>query len=376
MTTAPDSLRLIRRAGLLAWLMVGVSFTPYGIGRPAAFRVWLGGFLVFGLLFAWTTAREGRRALLALLAAQGLCVIVMTAIQCRGWEGMLLVLIALQLGLAVPRRLGLLWVVLQTVTLAWAIQNHWSLRPALLLSPAYLGAQVLGFLVLEMLARESHTRMELAQKNAELMSTRELLAESARLNERMRIARELHDGMGHHLAALSLNLEALGGGETPPAPLATARTLTRRLLDDVESVVTALHRDPGVDLGAALATLAASIPRPLVHVDAARAVAFDPDRAHTVLRCCQEIVTNSVKHAQAANLWISVRVDDGVVSLSARDDGAGAVTLGRGHGLAGMRQRVEEAGGTFVFETSPGAGFHLRATIPSRDPIPAAAGSA
>jgi signal transduction histidine kinase len=363
MSPSPESLRLVRVAGLVAWALVGLAAALGGIGRPGWFAVWFGGFLVFGSLLAFATT-PGRRGLPWALALQAACVIVMTARQCRGWEGTLLVVVALQLGLAVSRRVGLAWIAVQTVALGAAIAFHWAPRPASLLAPAYLGSQVLAFLVMEMLARETSARAALAQAHADLLSTRELLAESARRNERLRIARELHDGMGHHLAALSLNLQALDGG-APPLALETARDLTRRLLDDVESVVTALHDDPGLDLRAALNTLAAAIPRPAIHVDAARAVVSDAERAHAVLRCCQEIVTNSVKHAQASNLWIRVDVEEGVVSLSARDDGRGAARLGIGHGLVGMRRRVEEAGGTFELETRPGAGFEVRATLPA-----------
>jgi signal transduction histidine kinase len=218
----------------------------------------------------------------------------------------------------------------------------------------------------ELLGREARSRAELARANAELVSTRELLDESARLGERLRIARELHDGMGHHLAALSLNLEALAQREEPLPALETARSLTRRLLDDVESVVDGLVRDRGVDLSGALAALAAAIPRPLVHVEAEQLALPDPERAHALLRCCQEIVTNAVKHANADNVWIAIRVRNGQVELTARDDGGGAARLVAGQGLQGMRRRLEEMGGALDLETRPGTGFQLRATLPCR----------
>jgi signal transduction histidine kinase len=358
--------RLLRVAGLLAWLMVGVPVALQGVGRPDAFWVWLSCYVAFGALYAWTTVAEASsRARTAALLAEAGCVIAMAARQHRGLEGTLLVLVAMQLGLTTGRRVGLWWIVLQSLGLTWAIQHHWSLRSALLLGPPYLGFQVLAFLVLEVVGRETRGRLELARANAELVSTRELLAESARLNERLRIARELHDAMGHHLAGLSLNLEVLAQGPAPPAAaLQTARTLVRRLLDDVESVVTALGGERGLDLGQALRALAAAIPRPVVHVDAPGIVLEDPERAHALLRCCQEIVTNAVKHAEAGNLWISLRVVDGAVQLTARDDGAGAARLEPGQGLHGMRRRLEEAGGALDLQTSPGMGFHVRATLP------------
>jgi len=371
MKSAAETVRMVRVAGILAWLLVGVPIVVQGPGQPDRFAVWLGGFVAFGGLFVWATARldaPGPAFRAALLAQVG-CVIAMTATQCRGWEGTLLVLVAMQLGLTTSRRTGLSWIVLQTAALGWAIQHHWSLRSAVLLSPPYLGFQVLALLVFEVLRREIHARTELARTNAELLSTRALLEESARLAERLRLAREIHDGMGSHLAALSLNLEAMAqDASLPPGPLDTARRLTRRLYDEVESLIDAAGRDGGIDLGQALATLASAIPRPRVHLDAPAPTVKDPERAHVLLRCCQEIVTNTVKHAGAANLWISIRVEDGALELSARDDGTGTERLGPGHGLEGMRRRLEEVGGVLDIDTRPGAGFQLRARMPTGSP--------
>ena len=367
MATLPATPRLLRLAGLLVWLLVGIPTTLQGTGRLEAFAVWASGFLIFGALFAATTGGGPHPpgVWTAALVAQAAAVIAMTAVQCRGYEGTLLVLVAMQVGWRMPTRNGLAWVVLQTLALAWGIQHHWSLRPALLLAPPYLGFQVLALLAMGALAREMRAAADLAGANAELLATRELLAQTARVNERLRIAGELHDAMGHHLAALSLNLEALAQDhEVPPAPLETARALTRRVLDDVESVVDSLARDGGVDLAQALAALASAIPRPLVHVEATGLVLTDPERAHTLLRCCQEIVTNSVKHSQAANLWISIHMVDGAVELRARDDGAGATQVAAGRGLQGMRRRLEEIGGALETKTRPGEGFQIRATLP------------
>jgi signal transduction histidine kinase len=369
---SPEATRLLRLAGSLAWLGVVSPALLQGIGGPTAFSIWLTGLLAFGALFAWSTRRlnePATPALWGILAGEAVCVVTSTAVQCRGYEGSLLVLIAMQLGLVAPRRAGLAWVGGQTLAMAWAIQHHWSPGSALLLTPPYLGFQVLAFLVVEALGREHRARVDLAQALAELLSTRELLAENARLSERLRIGRDLHDAMGHNLAALSLNLEALAPGDAaPPAPLGTARRLVRQLLDDVESVVTAVNEDRGIRLGQALAALASAVPRPVIHLEAPDLALREPALALVLLRCCQEIVTNSVKHASAANLWISIRAEDGAIQLEARDDGEGAASVGRGHGLAGMRLRLEEAGGALDYETRPGAGFHLRATLPLGSP--------
>lgn len=365
MRPAPDTLRLLRLAGLISVPMVAAPAVIDGTGGLGGFVPWLASLVVFTGLYAWTTSRlqDPRPHIFGALGGEALCVIVMVATQCRGLEGALLVLVAMQLGLVAPRRQALPWIVLQTLALFWAIQHHWSLRPALLFTPPYLGFQLLAFLVVELLGREARARAELAGINAELLSTRELLLESARLGERLRIARELHDAMGHHLSGLCLNLEVLAQRDVPSQPLETARTLTRRLLDEVESVVDTLGRDPGLDVSRALEALAAEIPRPRVHVDAEGLALSDPAHALAILRCCQEIVTNAVKHADADNVWIAIRVCDGRVELAAKDDGDGASRLGPGQGLRGMRQRLEEMGGGLDVTTGPGAGFEVRATL-------------
>jgi signal transduction histidine kinase len=91
---------------------------------------------------------------------------------------------------------------------------------------------------------------------------------------------------------------------------------------------------------------------------------IDPIIAQTVLRCVQEIVTNAVRHAHAANLWIELVRGDGYVELRARDDGRGADAITPGHGLAGMRERVELIGGRLWLESAPARGFSVTASIP------------
>jgi signal transduction histidine kinase len=82
-----------------------------------------------------------------------------------------------------------------------------------------------------------------------------------------------------------------------------------------------------------------------------------------LVRCVQEIVTNTIRHADAANLWIDVaRAEDGQVVLTARDDGRGVRHLAHGNGLTGIRERVEGLGGSVRF--SGHRGFEVVAKVP------------
>ena len=219
-----------------------------------------------------------------------------------------------------------------------------------------------------LLAEETAARKRLAAANAELEATRELLAQSVRLVERARIGRDLHDVLGHHLTALSLNLEVashLTEGDAR-SRIDTAQSVTKLLLGDVRAVVGELRQEEGLDLPAALHKLADGIPQPRVHIGVAPDLSIeDPAAGEVVLRCAQEIVTNAVRHSRAENLWLDVTRSEAGIQVRGRDDGRGAAAVASGHGLSGMRERVEHRGGTLSLETAPGRGFSVTAILPA-----------
>ncbi|HYN21694.1 MAG TPA: histidine kinase, partial [Thermoanaerobaculia bacterium] len=262
-----------------------------------------------------------------------------------------------------------IWIGVQSLLLCAAVTIHWSLRPALMLAPPYLGFQILAFLAFEVLERESRGRQELARINAELRSTRELLAHGSRMAERLRIAGELHDAIGHHLVAMSLNLEVAAQQSEGEAreQVRIAQSLARLMLTDVSEIVDALRTEEAFDLRRALESMAAEIPRPKVHLVLSLDLAVeDAELAHLLLRCCQEIATNAAKHAQAENLWLELVREGDSIGLRARDDGRGSERVEDGRGLTGMRHRLEQAGGSLEIATSPGTGFALAALVPLR----------
>jgi len=130
-------------------------------------------------------------------------------------------------------------------------------------------------------------------------------------------------------------------------------------------VVSDMRRDDQVDLRDALAKLAGGVPELNVNLDIPESLSLtDPRRAQILLRCAQELITNTVRHASAHNLWIELRSGQDGLSLSARDDGRGVVELMPGNGLTGMRERLRELGGRLEIATRPGAGFQVRAWMP------------
>jgi len=91
----------------------------------------------------------------------------------------------------------------------------------------------------------------------------------------------------------------------------------------------------------------------------------EPQRAQVVLRVVQELITNSVRHAKAQNLWIVLSVNRDGLAMSARDDGVGTDNVAIGNGLRGMKERLKQLGGKLEIISEAGAGFALHAWLPA-----------
>jgi signal transduction histidine kinase len=144
-----------------------------------------------------------------------------------------------------------------------------------------------------------------------------------------------------------------------------ARSLTKLLLSDVREVVSSMREGNTLDLAGALDALVKDIPKPKIHLSLPEDLGIDEvARAQVILRCVQEIITNTVKHAGAKNLWIELERTSGGIKVHARDDGKGSKEVQAGHGLSGMRERLEGLGGKLQVSSSPGQGFALDAWVP------------
>lgn len=204
---------------------------------------------------------------------------------------------------------------------------------------------------------------QLTVAHVELRGTSVLLVESSRERERLRIARELHDVLGHQLSVLTVQLEVAAHHADGQARehVLRARELAKNLLGDVR-VVVGIQRGRSFDLPAALARVVDEVPRPRIHLTISPDVEVEDDQAATMVRAVQEIVTNAIRHSDAVNLWLDLSVDSGAITLSARDDGRGTTHLVEGNGLRGLRERVQDHGG--VVHLDPRDGFRVDLTLP------------
>ncbi|GAA4601707.1 signal transduction histidine kinase [Actinoplanes octamycinicus] len=206
------------------------------------------------------------------------------------------------------------------------------------------------------------------------------LARDAVTDERLRIARELHDIVGHSLSLIAVkatvaNHLADKPGETRAAleviekTSRSALTEIRRLLDvlrDDDDPAAELAPAPGAaDLVHLADRLRSTGLR--VELDVSGTEQLPTAVGLTVYRIVQESLTNVVKHADADLCWVTVRADGGNVDIQVADDGRGMHAARRsrgGQGLIGMHERVTMYGGTLATDPRPGGGFQVVAAIP------------
>ena len=255
---------------------------------------------------------------------------------------------------------------LTNVAILFAIDRSWTeaLTFGLTMGGFMLFAAASSFLV----RSEAAARAQLASTNRELLATRAMLVETSRVEERLRISRDLHDTLGHHLTALSLQLDVaarLSEGR-PAAHIQQAHAITRLLLGDVRDVVSRLRETSQLDVAQAIRSMTVEQADLALHLELPSSlVVEEASRADTLLRCVQEIVTNTTRHAQARNLWIRLEAQPDGIALHARDDGQGTDVLSYGNGLTGMRERFEQYAGHVEFRAARGSGFEVRGFLPT-----------
>lgn len=359
-------------AGFVTWIASGVPAAlalAYGrLSGPAAL-VWIVAFATFGIAFGFSSFGRSRGLVAARLwvGIQSLAAIAAMSVARDGMAGATLVVAAAQLPGLVPSLVAGGWIAAQTAALS--VRFWWldGAVTAFVVAGAYLGFQMFAMATATLALRERTAREELARANAELRATQALLAENSRVAERLRISRDLHDTLGHHLIALSLQLEVASRLASGPAAerVTEAHAITKLLLSDVRDVVSSLRDTSHLDLGHAVRTLVEAAKHLQVHLEVDDGLIIeDPLRAHAILRCVQEVMTNTIRHAQARNLWLTIHRRDNGIAVSARDDGRGVSAMTCGNGLRGMRERFEELSGRVEFSSRAGAGFEVQAFVP------------
>ena len=226
-------------------------------------------------------------------------------------------------------------------------------------------------------------RAELESAYADIRELRAELVDAAVGQERLRIARELHDVVAHHVTTMSVQAAAARrllerspqthGPQKAVAPLRQIESAARQAVTELRTLVLTLRSDgqegtpPTVDDIPDLVEQSRLSGARTTFEQIGGAVRVSPVVGLVLYRVAQEGLTNAAKHAgPGASVAVRLRVRPGLVELEVSDDGYGGPSPvpGTGTGLVGMRERVVAVGGTLEAGTKPRGGFRVRARIP------------
>lgn len=190
--------------------------------------------------------------------------------------------------------------------------------------------------------------------------------EAALLEERRRLARDLHDGIAQELAFIATGLQALPEGVAPD--VRWMRSAAERALHESRRAIAALTEPLDQSLKPAIRAAVSDVAERAgveLGVDVEAGIVLRAEGREALLRVAREATVNAVRHASPTSVGIVVSRQNGMLVLSISDDGDGfdpAAPPQQGFGLTSMRERVESAGGTFRVRSTPGAGTVVEAS--------------
>lgn len=380
-----------------AWLFVGVVAVAYVGTLAASFQtIWSSktvGLVVLGIIYVlvgvfgnqWCE-RRGGGALVGYFIFQIILseLIIYLSLDYNGFMPLILFPLVSQATMIYP-----LWgvgiitaAVLLLLTIPLAVTFSWN--AAIQTGLGVLVALIFVIIFTRIAAREFIARLEVERLAGELQEANQKLREYAiqaeelaTTQERNRLAREIHDSLGHYLTVVNVQLEAAKTvlAHDPTRALSAiekAQTLTKNGLADVRRSVAALRASPldNVDLPEAIEPLldecrSGGLPAQLTITGTP--IDVDPHLKLTLYRVIQEGLTNVQKHAQAGRVDITLDYSTAdVIHLTITDDGRGMANEqeSEGFGLLGIRERVRLLGGNIETRSEPDKGFTLSVEIP------------
>lgn len=223
---------------------------------------------------------------------------------------------------------------------------------------------------------ERHMRQQLDLAHAQLQQYAQQVEDLAAIQERNRIARDIHDSLGHVLTSLNIQLStavklwSVDVDKVHPF-LSQAQQLGTTAMKEVRRSVSTLRQDADDDLplAAKLDALVENVQAGsdfAIHTSYDCCVSLPPQIVKTVYRLVQEALTNISKHAQATEVQIQLHTTRDQIYLTVTDNGRG-FNLNKsraGFGLQGMEERIAVAKGRFQIDSEPGAGCRIMVEIP------------
>ncbi|MFI1439768.1 sensor histidine kinase [Streptomyces fructofermentans] len=352
----------------------GVYYLAAGLGEGPALWSWRTAGFVAALVALFVLDRAERRwpgARVAALFSRCVLTGVVVALDASDLSQVLFVLLPFTAYFAFGRKAAL---ALGALCLAGQLTGFvltapgWYRDPERVADLLMLGVGlVLALSMAAVAVGEQRVRRELQEYAARV-------GELSAAAERNRVARDLHDSLGHHLMAVSVQLEIASefralDPDAAARAMEEARQSVRLALADVRQSVRALREGtPPLSLSTALAGWArdgGAAPRVTVEVSGAQE-GYGEAELTALYRAAQEGLTNALRHARASRVSVAVRLAEHGARLAVADDGCGFAPADAtgGLGLTGMRERVHLVAGSVDIDSTPGEGTRLTVVVP------------
>ncbi|MFC8428261.1 sensor histidine kinase [Streptomyces sp. NPDC057253] len=359
-----------------AVLLSGLYHLAAGLGEGPGLLAWSTAGFVAGLVALAAVETAGRRWRLPrwpLLLAQCALTGAVVALDTSGLSRVLFVLLPFTAYFAFGRTTSL---VVGALCLTGLLTGYLLTAPGWYRDTEHVSDLLMLAVGLVLAISMAAVAVDEQRARREVQEYAARVAQLSAATERNRLARDIHDSLGHHLTAISVQLEIASefGAMDPDAAgraLAEARESVKLALGDVRQSVRALREEvTRPALSSALAGWAregGSGPRVTVAVTGEED-GYGTPALTTIYRAAQEGLTNALRHARASRVSVDLRLTEDSARLTVTDDGRGfaPAEATAGFGLTGMRERVHMVSGSVDIDTGPGEGTRLTIVVPRR----------
>jgi signal transduction histidine kinase len=279
----------------------------------------------------------------------------------------------------------------------WLVyQYHWGFSGMVVSALLFWTFNLFALVMVTTAIKEKKTRENAETINRELVSTQHLLSQAAEQAERVRIARNIHDLLGHHLTALTINLQVAGRQveqlsvnhaevaqkQKIQDSIEQCHSLSKLLLSDVREAVSDIRDKSSIRLESAIKAISDRLPSIDITVDYPDNIAIeDVTLADVLIKCIQESFTNSLKHSKATEVNVSFLQESNKVQVAIQDNGNQAHisknkaqrksqenadslnNIKRGNGLTGIEERLALVDGKAEFKRNE-KGFLTMLSVP------------
>lgn len=322
-------------------------------------------YLAFHLATQHTPLPNEPRLRIGLVVVQFFLVVFLFFLVPYNFVAILMVLWAAQLPYFMPLNRAIALSPLVALPHFFVYHFYWQDTYAWLSSVLFWTFIIFSMTMMGTQLREARARENEQRINRELRATQALLAEASKQSERTRIARNIHDLLGHHLTALSINLqvaERKSDGDAK-ALIANSRSIAQLLLADVREAVSTIRESESINISNALAALHVDVPGKNIVIECPSSLSIDDiDTAEAIIAMVQESLTNFLRHSRGNTFTAKITDQHREIRVLVHDNGQKIKFVEEGNGLRGLRERIALANGQLTLSFADG--MSLNATLP------------